>query len=217
MLTFDEFKKALIFTQPKLVFKEEDGLFMASGTYCLTQGPNPDGHIDEFEIVLGASPDYPAKEPLLYETGGRIPRDIDWHMYNSGRCCTCVWEEWLETTEDTSFGAFLNGPVRDFFISQAHFEHHKEWPFGERKHGFEGLVESVSRILGFRVTRADAVQHLNTLVGGKPKGHWRCVCGSGRRIRDCNPAHISDLRDRLGHENLVRLRDKMRNLSRSSR
>lgn len=210
MLTFDEFRRALNFSQPKLELRQTDGLFVAEGAYCVTDGPNASGPIEEFEIQLAVDPRYPKTEPALREVAERIPQDIDRHMFGNGFCCTCVWEEWLVTAEDTSFEGFCAGPLRNFFLSQLYFESKGKWPFGERKHGLEGLVEAVSRILGFKVSQAQAIQHLNAVISPNPKGHWTCVCGSGLRIRDCDPQHLPDLRTRLGHENIKRLKERLR-------
>lgn len=210
MLSFAEFKRALNFSQPKLEFFENDGNFLAVGTYCLNDGPHVDGAIEEFDVLIAADENYPRSEPVLQEKAGRFPRDIDRHVYSTGTCCTCVWAEWLETSDDTSFAAFCGGPIRDFFLSQLHFEQEGDWPFGERKHGAEGLAESVSRILGFRVTPIQALNHLKALTGGPPKGHWMCVCGSGLKARDCSFEHIEEVRARTDRENLVLLRDSLR-------
>ena len=52
MLTFAEFRRALLFSQPKLVLEERDGFFVARGTYVLTDGPHAEGPIEEFEIAI---------------------------------------------------------------------------------------------------------------------------------------------------------------------
>jgi hypothetical protein len=205
MLSFAEFRSALAFDQPKLELEERDGLFCARGIYLLGDGPHARGPIAEFEIAVLTDPGYPLAEPILAETGERIPRDIDRHMYQNGACCPCVWEEWLATAENTSFASFMEGPVRNFFLSQLYFEEHGEWPFGERKHGIEGLLESVSRVIGRSLDRPAAIRHLNALTGGEPRGHWECVCGSGKKIRNCDRAHLINLRDQIGVENLERL------------
>jgi len=210
MLSFAEFKRALNFSQPKLEFFEKDGNYLAVGTYCLNDGPHADGAIEEFDVLIAADKTYPSSEPVLQEKAGRFPREIDRHIYSNGACCTCVWAEWLEISDDTSFAAFCSGPVRDFFLSQLYYEQEGDWPFGERKHGPEGLAESVSRILGFRVTASEALSHLITLTGGTPKGHWPCVCGSGLKIRECSFEHIEVVRERTNRENMILLRNSLR-------
>ena len=210
MLSFAEFKRALNFSQPKLDCYEKDGVYLANGTYCLGDGPHSNAAIEEFDVLIVADEHYPSSEPILQDKTGRFPRDIDRHIYSNGTCCTCVWAEWLEISDDTSFAAFCSGPARDFFLSQLYFEQDGDWPFGQRKHGAEGLAESVSRILGFRVSPSEALGHLLSLTSGVPKGHWICVCGSGLKIRDCSFDHIEEVRERTDRDNLILLRDDLR-------
>jgi hypothetical protein len=44
-----------------------------------------------------------------------------------------VPEEWL-LARDQTFRAFLDGPMRNFFLGQILVEAGKPWPFGERPH-----------------------------------------------------------------------------------
>ena len=208
-LSFAEFKRALAFAQPFLeLIKVKEG-FVATGRYVLNDGPHSDGPIENFEIEILVDQNFPKIEPIVRETAGRIPREIDRHMYGSSRCCTCVWEEWLAISDDVSFSGFVQGPLHNFFLSQLHFELHDDWPFGERSHGSAGFVESVSRILGFRVNRTEALVHLNTLTAEKIKGHRLCVCGSNKKVRDCDPDHIDKLRTSLDLVNLSKLKSRL--------
>jgi len=209
-LSFGDFERALAFSQPHLELVELDSGFVAKGRYVLNDGPRPDGPLEEFEIELLVHAEYPKFEPIVRETGDRIPREVDRHMYGNSRCCTCVWEEWLSVSDDVSFSSFVEGPLHNFFLSQLHFELHNEWPFGERSHGIQGFVESISRILGFRVDQNEAMTHLNTIISKNTKGHWLCVCGSGKKIRDCGTEHVETKRRELNHTNLVLLRDRLK-------
>lgn len=209
-LSFSDFERALSFSQPYLELIEVDSGFIAKGKYVLNDGPHPDGPIEEFEIELFVHAEYPTFEPIVRETGDRIPREVDRHMYRDGCCCTCVWEEWLVMSDDVSFSSFVEGPLHNFFLSQLHFEHHNEWPFGERSHGIQGFVESISRILGFRVDQSAALMHLNTIISDNTKGHWMCICGSGKKIRDCEKEHIEIKKQELDLTNLISLRDRLR-------
>ena len=108
---------------------------------------NPGGPIAEFDIEVILSRRFPAKEPRVFEIGGRIPRDQDRHINQDGDCCITIWEHWLATTEKHSIAAFLNGPLHQFFLGQYLFEKTGKWPFGEYPHGEEGLQEAYADVL----------------------------------------------------------------------
>lgn len=184
-LTVSAIERCLAFSQPDLVVRKAQSGFIIEGKFYVTDGPNDEGPLDCFEIKIEVSDDYPQSEPRVFELGGRIPRDIDRHMYDGPRCCTCVWEEWLAISDDTSFKAFIIGPLRNFFLSQIYYERHKKWPFGERSHGIEGLLESASQILGQRVDFQQAVSLLKAISSREIKGHWLCPYGCGIKLRKC--------------------------------
>jgi len=115
-------KDHLGFSQPGLNVEIGPGIVVVSGTYYLTgdSGPSPDGPLSEYQIRLELDPRFPSVEPRLFETSGRIP--VGRHLNVDGTCCTCVWEEWLATTPAPTVSAYIDGPLKDYFLSQHHFE-----------------------------------------------------------------------------------------------
>jgi hypothetical protein len=148
--------------------------------------------LDRFQIAISLPHDFPRSIPVLRETGGRIPRVKDRHINpESGEACPIVPEEWLLLPiEQRTVMAFLDGPVRNFFIGQALVERGLPWPYGERNHGRPGLIQSYGEMLGI-TDEAAIPDYLDCLSHQRIKGHWNCPCGSGRRLRDC---HIKDLK-----------------------
>ena len=106
----------------------------------------------------------------------------------------------------------LEGPVHNFFLGQSLIEAGEPWPFGERKHGFEGLLESYGELIG--TTEVTVIsKYLECLSKKEIKGHWDCPCGSGKRIRDCHKASLMILRRRLPQQVAARALSRLRGLS----
>ena len=64
-----------------------------SGTIVLREDTGLE--VDRYEVRICATKDYPYFFPFVYETGGKIPVNADWHVYESdGHLCLC-------TTTDT--------------------------------------------------------------------------------------------------------------------
>ncbi len=186
-----------------------------------------DGCPDErFTVRFEIESDFPASEPAVFETDGRIPRTPDRHMYDEpGACCTGVYEEWLAEVEDPSVAAFIDGPVQRFFYSQVFYELTEEvegaggWPFGERSHGLMGILEGYAIALGIEHDPKDIGQlfaHLRLLERKSVKGHVRCPCGSGRRLRDCHAELVRKQRvripPRLARRMLARIAEELRRI-----
>ena len=156
------------------------------------------GPLDSYSVLIGIFSDFPATSPRVYETEGRIPRELDRHVFPSdGTCCLTVWEAWLAEVQEPTIEAFFRGPLHDFFFSQTYFDVHGEWPFGERSHGIAGVVEAFSEILGVEQDRQVVVAYLRLMCRRHLGGHAACPCGVGRRLRDCHRDQVEALRGQI--------------------
>ncbi|MEZ5736675.1 MAG: SEC-C domain-containing protein [Novosphingobium sp.] len=190
---FDEIKELLKRYQPHLKADVSGDRILVHGIFLCESVL---GIFDAFDIEVIIFPEFPLTEPLVRETGGRIPRVVDRHISANGSCCIEVWEYWLWKCEQPNFENFLLGPLRSFFVSQWHFEKYGDWPFGERSHYHAGMREAYSEMFDVPVD-ADFLRLVEILRGGPIKGHHPCPCGSGRRFRDCHRDHLNALRDQL--------------------
>lgn len=177
-----EIRAYLASRHPDLDLRIEDGRVSIRGSFAIADG---EGVVDRFQVVICIPDDFPDGLPTLEEVGGRIPRESKRHVEPSGLACLTVPEDWYFLSQDRSFGAFMEGPIKNFLVSQSTFELTGEWPFGERPHGFEGLVQGYSERFG-STDLAVIRNYLRYLALKSPKGHWDCPCGSGKRIRQCS-------------------------------
>lgn len=196
---FEEVARVASIRQPNLSVELLGDAVILEGPFVCYSDAGP---FDAFDVRIRLEAGFPVREPIVHETFGRIPRDIDRHMYNSERCCLGIWWHWLWKNPDADFESFLTGPVHDFFVSQVYFEKRNEWPFGEREHGFKGQADAYLEILKLPGD-ADVSAALSLLGVKVLKGHHVCPCGSKQRLRDCHFAHFVDLRAKL--DPIVRL------------
>jgi hypothetical protein len=135
--------------------------------------------------------------PLLRETGGRIPWIADRHMSQGGIACLFVPEEWLiRPREQRALLNYLNGPVRNYFMWQSLFERGAAPPWPDRSHGVEGLFQAYGDMVGLKNPAAIKLC-LEYLAEERVKGHWRCPCGNGRRLRDCHIERMNALKSKV--------------------
>ena len=215
--------EALKLSQPDMVARIEGGIVVAEGEFVVRVDGCPE---ERFTVRVEIESDFPDSEPAVFETEGRIPRTPDRHMYDErGACCTGVYEEWLAEVEGPSLAAFIDGPVRRFFYSQVFYELTKEvegtgeWPFGERSHGLMGILEGYAIALDIEHDPKDLgklVSHLRLLGRKSVQGHVRCLCGSGRRLRDCHAELVRKQRERipprLARRMLTRIAEELRRI-----
>ena len=192
---FTQVTRAVNAHQPELRVSSSENIIVLDGPLVVS---GPKGPFDHFRVRLDVSVGFPWEEPIVIETGERIPKIADRHVSpKEGNCCLGVWEEWLLTAADHSFEIFLTGWLHDYFVSQSWFEARGEWPYGQRPHGKAGVVESYAYLLGVAPDARVIAEHLRLLARAKAKGHALCPCGSGLRLRKCHMDGIQKLSKRI--------------------
>jgi hypothetical protein len=204
----DEIRAAIATDQPDLSLAVIDGVVTARGSDAVHDG---EVVLDRYQVEITLPRDYPKTSPVVEEIGGRIPRTADRHVSGDGTACLLVPEEWL-LSPDQSFRAFLTGPMRNFFLGQLLVDAGKQWPFGQRSHGHEGLIEAYMELLSINdPTRVAA--YIECLRRKALKGHFECPCGSKKRLRNCHRTELQELAKRIpphiaqqAHDRLVQSR-----------
>lgn len=190
----DRVNATLMRFQPELHARYFDEAIYITGNFICY---GKDGAFDAFEIEVLLSVGFPEVEPFVREKGNKIPRIADRHIYpDSGKCCLCVWQEWLWEAQHPDFETFLIGPLHTYFVSQSIFEMTGEWRFGERSHDKEGLDQALGEMLDV-IPRVQLDRALSLLSQSKIKGHAMCPCGSGKRLRSCHFDELLSLKGRL--------------------
>lgn len=179
--------------QPELAARVHKDMVVVEGK--LLVGPTG-AWFDFYDVLLVFLPDFPNTEPLVWEVASRVPRTADRHVFpKDGNCCLGVWEEWLICAPSHALADFMGGPLQSYFESQTYFELHGDWPYGQRSHGVQGVVEAFADVLSVAPRLGLVRQYLSTLAREDIKGHHPCPCGSGLRLRKC---HFDQLRTVAG-------------------
>ncbi len=141
---------------------------------------------DSYFVKIECSADYPHSFPLVYENSGRLPNNIDWHVYQDGQFCICAPpEEYLECNRGISLLSFIEKHLIPYLHNQA-FRELKGYYLNERSHGKEGVLESLYKIL--RTTSANKVLEILMYIykNKTPSRTSKCFCASGKKYRQCH-------------------------------
>ncbi len=182
-------------TYPNLHFYEDGEVVWIKGSFPVIF----DGQeLDRYLLEIKLERDYPRSLPVVWETGGRIPRVADFHVnpQDSTSCVLLPDERWRVWPLGSTLLQFLNGPVRDFFLGQSLVQLGEPWPFGHWGHGGKGIREYYAEVLGTDDVRV-ILGFLDLLTKKKVKGHWPCPCRSGRKLRECHRNVVQDLATKI--------------------
>lgn len=142
--------------------------------------------IDSYSIKIVAGNGFPFRFPLVYETGGRIPVNIDWHVFSDGHCCIkAMPEEILLSKRGITLSYFIREQVIPYFFNQKHRELHGFF-LRERSHNEEANLQFFKE--HFKTNDANLVLRLLTeaqMATGR-KSNSKCLCGSGRKYKKCH-------------------------------
>ena len=129
------------------------------------------------------------KLPYVLDDGNHIDCNYP-HRYLNGKLC-------LETdtsirvrfVDGFSLEAWLEEFVEPYYFSYEFYQRYGEFPFGERGHGIEGILQ----IYGEYFDELDYVKVfklMKFIQFGQYRGHLPCPCGSGKKTRSCHGKFI---------------------------
>lgn len=182
---FEEQVTAVIEKYKELSLKKEAGIPCVFGSFNLS---DEYGAIeDTYQIEIKAVPDYPNSFPLVFETGGRIPRNVDWHIFeDTGNCCIASPpEEIIICNSGLTLLSFIDNQVKNYFYSQI-FRNQNGYFLKERSHGNKGWIEFFEET--FMTDNIFNIEFgLNQIIEGKKIDRVStCFCGSGKKYRKCH-------------------------------
>ncbi len=182
---FEQHVKSVIEKYKEFSFKIEDGIPCIFGSLNLTDEL---GTIeDTYQIEIKAEENYPYSFPLVFETGGRIPKNFDWHIFEqTGNCCIASPpEEIIICNSGLTLLSFIDNQVKNYFYSQI-FRNQNGYFLKERSHGNKGWIEFFEET--FMTDNIFNIEFgLNQIIEGKKIDRVSiCFCGSGKKYRKCH-------------------------------
>lgn len=116
------------------------------------------------------------------------PENID-HIYEDGNVCLATIGEMIYFLhKNPSLIAFINKFINSFIYTLDWFDKYKTYPFGDRKHGYRGLLDYYLNDLNLNKEQYKAMVFI--IYNDMYRGHMPCICGSGKRLRSCHGKYI---------------------------
>lgn len=155
------------------------------------------GHYwESYEVEIHHADGFPFKFPDVYEVGGKIPKNADWHIYEDSKtCCIAVLpEEMIKCRNGIKLSQFIENEVIPYFFNQTHRREEGYYAHGEYSHGYRGMLEFFESELK---TTGDPRATISTLfklaTTPKPNRTHNCFCGRKIKYRKCHRAAYEKL------------------------
>jgi hypothetical protein len=155
---------------------------------------------ESYQVEIHPVDEFPNRYPHVYETGGKIPRIGDWHIYDdTQRCCIDVEpEEIIKCREGLSLVEFIQNAMLPYFFNQTFRRNEGYYPNGEYAHNINGIFQYYDQLLQTLGDPRKTVQQMIFIVKLKKPGRTSdCFCGSGEKFRRCH-RHAYELIEKLG-------------------
>lgn len=161
----------------------------------------------EYGLCILLPDKYPRQIPVLFCNDPKLPiGNIDRHILSDGTACLGIYADLMTRwSKKPDIMNFLENFVAPFLVWQAYYEVHQKPPlWGQRSHFADGIIEYYAELLGFH-DKNSIVEFMKLLARkNHPKGHERCPCGSGERLRNCHRQLLYSIREKVAWEYVVR-------------
>lgn len=207
----NELNISVISKYPSLVLYAENPSVFLRGIFPLLDLSDK-SVIDKYELEIEFPQSYPKSLPIVRETAGRIPIDIDRHMIPENRqaCFFLVEERYLHFPIGSPIIKFIDGPMYQFFLSQTYYELTGKWIFGEHRHGIYGIYDYYAELLNTKDLNI-IIKFVDYVSKKKIKSYWPCYCSKNKRLDECHLKFLlktrSQIPPRIAKNSFIRLND----------
>lgn len=140
---------------------------------------------DDYLVRIEIPSNYPMQLPVAFETSGMVPKEFMHFLNNDALCLGVANDLWNKFLTCPTILFYVNEFVVSYFYSVSFFKKYGCFPFGERSHGTQGIIEYYRE--KFKVENVNQIIDLLMVIyKGNYRGHLPCACGSGIATRKCH-------------------------------
>ncbi|MDO5649984.1 MAG: hypothetical protein Q4G11_05205 [Gallicola sp.] len=133
--------KKILDSYPHMKLKEKNGLAMLEGRIILEAHYNGVHLSDYYECRLVLPQEYPGELPVFYELSDKVPKEFG-HKYSDCSCCLGVEADLrIRFAKNQTLEYFIKEFVYSYLYSATYFRRFGSYPFGQRSHDTQGVLE----------------------------------------------------------------------------
>lgn len=186
---------------PDLAWRWHNDIPVLKGIYHFEEEFRGEFFEDEFNLEINFPSDYPDKLPLVKEIDNKIPNTF--HHFVNGYLCLCTpVEQHLIFAKEPTLKNFINNLLNPYLLSWLWYQRFNKMPWGERRHGSIGIVESYQELLKLNDFQ-QTILFIMEFTMNKIDRNDDCPCGSGFSFKKCHRKIIINLENSLPREQLA--------------
>lgn len=157
--------------------------------------PDDEGIVaGSFSVEIHPTSDFPHAVPILYEVGGEIPCEADWHKYSDGSCCLTVHaKERLICKNGITLVWFVENMAIPYFANQLYKKQTGKY-LQEYSHGDKGIREFYEDLFHSRDHNVWLRCLENSFGRSNNDRNGKCYCNSGKKYKKCHLPIENDVR-----------------------
>lgn len=138
---------------------------------------------DTYKVKIIFPEKFPEKLFELYEVGGKIPKEPDWH--NSSSCCLSTNAIiYSELGDDLNLLNWLSKFAHPFLANHVYRLKTKKYANGEFKHYTAGIIQGYEKLFDLSGVRS-VFHRLKGMCHILNDRNAKCFCNSGKKIKNC--------------------------------
>ena len=146
-------------------------------------------------------PNYPESFPVVKELDFKIPSTF--HRNPDKNLCLCTpVEQYLIFSKEPTLNNFIINLLNPYLLSWLWYERYNKMPWGERKHGSMGIIESYQELLNLTSSK-HTIRFMDNFIYNRFHFRLECPCGSGLAYRRCHEKTINNLEMILPKKQLI--------------
>ena len=149
---------------------------------------------DQYQVKIIYPHEFPRKVPVMFEIGGRLPREAGYHVNVNGSCCLSVpAREMIILSKGINTINFLQELAIPYLANQTYRQKKGRYAGEEFAHGADGVYQFYSEV--FQTQNAIVIL---TLIGKialnqLPDRNDSCPCNSGKKYKHCHLLAVQHL------------------------
>jgi hypothetical protein len=148
---------------------------------------NAGNNWDTYEVKILFPENYPNVLPKLFEIGGKIKREPDWHINADGSCCLGPDVKLIRALGGKiTLLNWLKIHVVSFLANHYYKIKNEVYAGKEYSHGTRGIIEYYQELWNIN-NIYDLRRRLEYITGVRKWGkNKKCFCGSGKQYKLCH-------------------------------